>query len=166
VPDESRRRRRTIAQHRTAGGAKPRRRAQGQRFGWTFDPGDKVMQIENDYDKEVYNGGHRYIAMSPEGASLRPALTAVPLLTALVNRHAGAGLCRDDSQKPRLGVPRRRHPGGTQHYSHAAAESPLSPASPRQELVCGRQKKAVRIAVRSHLGTAAVVEAPRMAGRT
>ena len=27
-----------------------------QRFGWTFDTGDKVMQIENDYDKDVYNG--------------------------------------------------------------------------------------------------------------
>ena len=25
-----------------------------ERFGWTFAPGDKVMQIENDYDKEVY----------------------------------------------------------------------------------------------------------------
>jgi exodeoxyribonuclease V alpha subunit len=31
-----------------------------ERFGWTFAPGDKVMQVENDYDKEVYNGdiGH------------------------------------------------------------------------------------------------------------
>src|SRR5262249_39941600 len=27
-----------------------------ERFGWIFAPGDKVMQIENDYDKEVYNG--------------------------------------------------------------------------------------------------------------
>jgi exodeoxyribonuclease V alpha subunit len=27
-----------------------------QRFGWTFGIGDKVMQVENDYDKEVYNG--------------------------------------------------------------------------------------------------------------
>ena len=27
-----------------------------ERFGWTFAPGDKVMQIQNDYDKEVYNG--------------------------------------------------------------------------------------------------------------
>jgi exodeoxyribonuclease V alpha subunit len=27
-----------------------------ERFGWTFCEGDKVMQIENDYDKEVYNG--------------------------------------------------------------------------------------------------------------
>ena len=25
-----------------------------EQFGWTFAPGDKVMQIENDYDKEVY----------------------------------------------------------------------------------------------------------------
>jgi exodeoxyribonuclease V alpha subunit len=27
-----------------------------QRFGWTFGAGDKVMQVENDYDREVYNG--------------------------------------------------------------------------------------------------------------
>src|SRR5437016_9906103 len=27
-----------------------------ERFGWSFAPGDKVMQIENDYDKDVYNG--------------------------------------------------------------------------------------------------------------
>jgi exodeoxyribonuclease V alpha subunit len=27
-----------------------------ERFGWTFCPGDKVMQVENDYDGEVYNG--------------------------------------------------------------------------------------------------------------
>ena len=27
-----------------------------ERFGWTFARGDKVMQIENDYDKDVYNG--------------------------------------------------------------------------------------------------------------
>ena len=27
-----------------------------ERFGWTFCPGDKVMQVENDYDKDVYNG--------------------------------------------------------------------------------------------------------------
>jgi exodeoxyribonuclease V alpha subunit len=26
------------------------------RFGWTFCPDDKVMQVENDYDKDVYNG--------------------------------------------------------------------------------------------------------------
>jgi exodeoxyribonuclease V alpha subunit len=26
-----------------------------ERFGWTFAPGDKVMQVGNDYDKEVYS---------------------------------------------------------------------------------------------------------------
>jgi hypothetical protein len=26
-----------------------------ERFGWTFCRGDKVMQVENDYDKEVYS---------------------------------------------------------------------------------------------------------------
>jgi exodeoxyribonuclease V alpha subunit len=32
-----------------------------ERFGWTFAPGDKVMQVENDYDKEVYNGDIGYV---------------------------------------------------------------------------------------------------------
>jgi ATP-dependent exoDNAse (exonuclease V) alpha subunit len=32
-----------------------------ERFGWVFAPGDKIMQIENDYDKKVYNGDIGYI---------------------------------------------------------------------------------------------------------
>jgi exodeoxyribonuclease V alpha subunit len=32
-----------------------------QRFGWTFGTGDKVMQVENDYDKDVYNGDLGFI---------------------------------------------------------------------------------------------------------
>ena len=27
-----------------------------ERFGWTFRTGDKVMQVENDYDRDVFNG--------------------------------------------------------------------------------------------------------------
>jgi exodeoxyribonuclease V alpha subunit len=27
-----------------------------ERFGSAFAPGDKVMQTENDYDREVFNG--------------------------------------------------------------------------------------------------------------
>ena len=27
-----------------------------ERFGWTFGPGDKVMQVANSYDREVFNG--------------------------------------------------------------------------------------------------------------
>ena len=42
-----------------------------ERFGWTFAPGDKVMQIENDYDKEVYNDDIGYIDdVDPEAGEL------------------------------------------------------------------------------------------------
>jgi exodeoxyribonuclease V alpha subunit len=34
----------------------PPRELRVERFGWTFCPGDKVMQVENNYDKDVYNG--------------------------------------------------------------------------------------------------------------
>ena len=27
-----------------------------ERFGWTFCPGDKAMQVVNDYERQVYNG--------------------------------------------------------------------------------------------------------------
>ncbi len=27
-----------------------------ERFGWTFCPGDKVMQVANDYERDVFNG--------------------------------------------------------------------------------------------------------------
>ena len=33
-----------------------------ERFGWTYAPGDKVMQVENDYDREVYNGDIGFVA--------------------------------------------------------------------------------------------------------
>jgi exodeoxyribonuclease V alpha subunit len=32
-----------------------------ERFGWSFAPGNKVMQIENDYEREVYNGDIGYV---------------------------------------------------------------------------------------------------------
>ena len=42
-----------------------------ERFGWTFAPGDKVMQVENDYDKEVYNGDIGYVeSVEPEAGEL------------------------------------------------------------------------------------------------
>jgi exodeoxyribonuclease V alpha subunit len=30
-------------------------RSASNRFGWTFDRGDKIMQIETNYNREVYN---------------------------------------------------------------------------------------------------------------
>jgi exodeoxyribonuclease V alpha subunit len=38
-----------------------RARARIERFGWTYALGDKVMQIENDYEKDVYNGDVGFI---------------------------------------------------------------------------------------------------------
>ena len=61
MPDESRRRWRPIAQHRSAGGFEPAGERKVERFGSIFAPGDKVMQIENDYDKEVHNGDIGYV---------------------------------------------------------------------------------------------------------
>ena len=31
-------------------------RPQVTRFGWTYAPGDKVLQTVNNYEKDVYNG--------------------------------------------------------------------------------------------------------------
>jgi ATP-dependent exoDNAse (exonuclease V) alpha subunit len=67
-----------------------------ERFGWTFAPGDKVMQIENNYDKEIYNGDIGYIVdVDPEAGrtcgELRRALGDLRLRRA---RHAGSRLCR------------------------------------------------------------------------
>ena len=33
-----------------------------ERFGWTYRPGDKVMQTANDYDKEVFNGDLGFVS--------------------------------------------------------------------------------------------------------
>ncbi len=42
-----------------------------ERFGWTFSVGDKVMQAENDYDKEVYNGDLGFITrIDPDAAEV------------------------------------------------------------------------------------------------
>jgi exodeoxyribonuclease V alpha subunit len=42
-----------------------------ERFGTAFAPGDKVMQVENDYDKEVYNGDiGRVVSVDVDAGSL------------------------------------------------------------------------------------------------
>ncbi len=42
-----------------------------ERFGWIFASGDKVMQTENDYDKEVYNGDIGYVVnVDPDDGEL------------------------------------------------------------------------------------------------
>jgi hypothetical protein len=46
----------SFAQYRAAKRTEPAGDIRIERFGWTFCPGDKIMQVENDYDKDVYNG--------------------------------------------------------------------------------------------------------------
>jgi exodeoxyribonuclease V alpha subunit len=41
-----------------------------QRFGWTYAPGDKVIQTQNNYDKEVFNGDIGRIRRIDEAAGL------------------------------------------------------------------------------------------------
>ncbi|WP_448205705.1 SF1B family DNA helicase RecD2 [Azospirillum sp. sgz302134] len=51
-----------------------------ERFGWTFGVGDKVMQVENDYDKEVYNGDLGIVsAIDPEEGTLTAEFDGRPV---------------------------------------------------------------------------------------
>ncbi len=57
-----------------------------ERFGWIFARGDKVMQIENDYDNEVYNGDIGFVAdVEPEEANSPPASTGAWSASALAS---------------------------------------------------------------------------------
>ena len=105
-----------------------------ERFGWTFAPGDKVMQIENDYDKEVYNGDIGYIDdVDPDAGELQRQLRrAFGHLWLWRTRYAGTGLRRDHPQKPGLGISRRGHPDHDPALRHAAAEPALHRHHPRQ----------------------------------
>ena len=58
-----------------------------ERFGWTFAPGDKVMQIENDYDKEVYNGDVGYVTgVEPDSGELTALVVRLPMALANCTR--------------------------------------------------------------------------------
>ena len=49
----------------------PARERKVERFGWTFAPGDKVMQVVNDYGKDVYNGDTGQVAdVNPDAGEL------------------------------------------------------------------------------------------------
>src|SRR5208283_3258962 len=90
-----------------------------ERFGWTFAPGDKVMQIENDYDKEVYNGDIGYIDdVDPNAGELTASFdgrevsygfgeldTLVPAYAATIHKSQG-------SEYPAVVIPVM-----TQHYT-------------------------------------------------
>ena len=138
-----------------------------ERFGWTFAPGDKVMQIENDYDKEVYNGDIGYIDnVNPDDGELAATLRRPPRhLRLWRTRHAGAGLRGDHPQKPGIGISCRGHPGHDAALCHAATKPALYRRHPRQEAGrAGRPEEGRRHCGSQCFRATAVVEVERMAG--
>jgi exodeoxyribonuclease V alpha subunit len=126
-----------------------------ERFGWTFAPGDKIMQIENDYDKEVYNGDIGYIDdVDPEAGELTASFdgravtygfgeldTLVPAYAATIHKSQG-------SEYPAVVIPVM-----TQHYTMLQRNLLYTGVTRGKKLVVlVGQKKAVAIAVRNASG--------------
>ena len=126
-----------------------------ERFGWTFAPGDKVMQIENDYDKEVYNGDIGYIddvdpnageiVVSFDGRSVTYRFgeldMLVPAYAATIHKSQG-------SEYPAVVIPVL-----TQHYAMLQRNLLYTGVTRGKRLVVlVGQKKAVAIAVRNASG--------------
>ena len=126
-----------------------------ERFGWTFASGDKVMQIENDYDKEVYNGDIGYVtSVEPDDGELtaifdgRPVTYGFGELDALVPAYAATIHKSQGSEYPAVVIPVM-----TQHYTMLQHNLLYTGVTRGKRLVVlVGQKKAVAIAVRSVSG--------------
>ena len=126
-----------------------------ERFGWTFAPGDKVMQIENDYDKEVYNGDIGYIDdVDPESGELAASFDGRPVtydfgeLDTLVPAYAATIHKSQGSEYPAVIIPVM-----TQHYPMLQRNLLYTGLTPGKRLVVlVGQKKAIAIAVRNVSG--------------
>jgi len=129
--------------------------AKVERFGWTFAPGDKVMQIENDYDKEVYNGDIGYIErINPVDGELttifdgRTVTYAFGELDMLVPAYAATIHKSQGSEYPAVVIPVM-----TQHYAMLQRNLLYTGITRGKKLVVlVGQKKAVAIAVRNVSG--------------
>ena len=136
-----------------------------ERFGWTFAPGDKVMQVENDYDKEVYNGDIGFVAdVEPEEGELTASFDRRSItygfgeLDALVPAYAAS------THKSQARNTSRSDSGHDAALRHAAAEFSLHRRHPRQAACrSGWTEEGRRHRGAQRLGPAAVVEAARVA---
>ena len=126
-----------------------------QRFGWTFAPGDKVMQIENDYDKEVYNGDIGYIdQVDPEAGEVTASFDGRTVsygfgeLDVLVPAYAATIHKSQGSEYPAIVIPVM-----TQHYPMLQRNLLYTGVTRGKKLVVlVGQTKAVAIAVRNVSG--------------
>jgi exodeoxyribonuclease V alpha subunit len=126
-----------------------------ERFGWTFAPGDKIMQIENDYDKEVYNGDIGYIDdVDPDAGALcarfdgRTVTYGFGELDMLVPAYAATIHKSQGSEYPAVVIPVL-----TQHYAMLQRNLLYTGVTRGKWLVVlVGQKKAVAIAVRNVSG--------------
>src|SRR5262247_139119 len=126
-----------------------------ERFGWTFAPGDKVMQIENDYDKEVYNGDIGYIDdVDPDAGELivsfdsRSVTYGFGELDMLVPAYATTIHKSQGSEYPAVVIPIM-----TQHYAMLQRNLLYTGVTRGKRLVVlVGQKKAIAIAVRNVSG--------------
>ena len=126
-----------------------------ERFGCTFAPGDKVMQIENDYDNEVYNGDIGYIVdIDPEAGELvasfdgRSATYGFGELDTLVPAYAATIHKSQGSEYPAVIIPVL-----TQHYPMLQRNLLYTGVTRGKRLVVlVGQKMAIAIAVRNVSG--------------
>jgi exodeoxyribonuclease V alpha subunit len=126
-----------------------------ERFGWTFAPGDKVMQIENDYAKDVYNGDIGYIDdVNPDDGELtarfdgRAVTYGFGELDSLVPAYAVTIHKSQGSEYPAVVIPVM-----TQHYAMLQRNLLYTGVTRGKKLVVlVGQKKAVAIAVRNISG--------------
>jgi exodeoxyribonuclease V alpha subunit len=122
-----------------------------ERFGWRFAPGDRVMQIENDYDKEVFNGDLGSVARidDEEGALVvnfdgREVAYPFAELDTLVPAFATTIHKSQGSEYPAVVIPVT-----TQHYTMLARNLLYTGVTRGKKLVVlVAQRKAVAIAVR------------------
>jgi len=126
-----------------------------ERFGWTFAPGDKVMQIENDYDKDVYNGDIGYVGSVDvdEGELVadfdgRPVTYGFGELDTLVPAYAATIHKSQGSEYPAVVIPVL-----TQHYAMLQRNLLYTGVTRGKKLVVlVGQPKAVAMAVKNTSG--------------
>jgi exodeoxyribonuclease V alpha subunit len=122
-----------------------------ERFGWSFSPGDRVMETQNDYDREVFNGDLGRVARidEEEGALVvsfegREVVYPFGELDTLVLAYATTIHKSQGSEYPAVVIP-----VATQHWTMLARNLLYTGVTRGKRLVVLiGQRKAIGIAVR------------------